>query len=70
MLAKGEVQRIIVDPELEMAIIILHPQAVYKGTVSQIQAYQMIIVNPDRFEEKVRAVEDSLGIKAGTFSKS
>ncbi|XP_043463268.1 paraplegin [Leptopilina heterotoma] len=65
MLAKGEVQRIIVDPELELAIIILHPQAIYKGTVSPIQAYQMIIVNPDRFEEKVRAVEDSLGIKAG-----
>ncbi|XP_051163244.1 paraplegin [Leptopilina boulardi] len=65
MLAKGEVQRIIVDPEAESALIFLHPGAIIKGQVTPIHAFNMRISNPDRFEEKVRAVEASLGIKPG-----
>ena len=65
MLAKGEVSRVIVEPELEMAQIILHPRAVIKGQISPIRVYHMVIPNPERFEEKLRAAEASLGIRPG-----
>lgn len=65
MLAKGEVQKIIVDPEMGMATIILHPRAVIKGVETKSQLYFIMISNPDRFEEKVREVEASLGIQPG-----
>ena len=68
MLAKGEVAKVIVEPELEMAHIILHPRAVIKGKRVPNRMYHMIINNPERFEERLRAVEASLGIRPGRDS--
>ncbi|XP_033223072.1 paraplegin [Belonocnema kinseyi] len=63
MLAKGEVERVIIEPELEMADIIVHRRAIIKGKRVVNRVFRMRINNPDRFEEKLRAVEASLGIR-------
>lgn len=65
MLAKGEVERVSVIPDLELANIRLHPGAVVKGKRVHNRNFTLVIADIGRFEEKVRAVEASLGIKQG-----
>ncbi|XP_014227398.1 paraplegin [Trichogramma pretiosum] len=63
MLAKGEVKQLIVRPEYEMVMIILHDGAVVKGKRSQYRTYHMQMPNTSQLEEKLREAEKSLGIK-------
>lgn len=65
MLAKGEVQEIIVKPELDLVTIVLHEGAVIKGRKSDIRVFQMIVADGSRLEEKLREAENALGIKEG-----
>lgn len=62
MLAKGEVEAIIVRPESEVAIIQLHEGAVIKGKKVNSHFYTLKIPDPNGFEEKVRKAEAELGI--------
>ncbi|NXX73968.1 SPG7 protein, partial [Urocolius indicus] len=62
MLAKGEVQRIEVVPESDFVEIYLHPGGTPRGQVNVTLLYIMRVANIDRFEEKLRAVEDELNI--------
>lgn len=64
MLAKGEVEEVIVRPELDLVTIYLHDNAVIKGRKSEHKTYHMNIVDVEHFEEKLRAAEKSLGIPA------
>lgn len=65
MLSKGEVEEIIVRPDLEIVTIILYEGAVIKGKKTTHRVYHMNVGNIHRFEEKLRETEQSLGVKEG-----
>ncbi|KAL3207013.1 hypothetical protein MRX96_010342 [Rhipicephalus microplus] len=64
MLAKGEVEEIIVRPELDLVTIYLHDNAIIKGRKAEHKTFHMNIVDVEHFEEKLRMAEKSLGILA------
>lgn len=64
MLAKGEVEEVIVRPELDLVTIYLHDNAIIKGRKSEHKTFHMNIVDVEHFEEKLRMAEKSLGIQA------
>ncbi|CAG0895619.1 unnamed protein product [Darwinula stevensoni] len=63
MLARGEVEEIIVRPDTEIVTIILHEGAVVKGKKVDQRTYHMNIINIQTFEEKLREAEMKLGIR-------
>lgn len=63
MLAKGEVEEVVVRPELDLVTIYLHDNAVIKGKRVEHKTYHMNIVDVEKFEEKLRLAEESLGIR-------
>ncbi|CAH0716626.1 unnamed protein product, partial [Brenthis ino] len=65
MLSKGEVEEIIVRPDLEIVTIILYEGAIIKGKRTPHRVYHMNVGNIHRFEEKLRETEKSLGVKEG-----
>jgi spastic paraplegia protein 7 len=65
MLAKGEVAEIIVRPDVDIVTIVLHPGAVIKGRRIDHRTFHMNIIDTNKFEEKLRAAEQRLGISAG-----
>ncbi|KAI8430539.1 hypothetical protein MSG28_000774 [Choristoneura fumiferana] len=65
MLSKGEVDELIVRPDLEIVTIILHEGAVIKGKKATHRVYHMNVGDIHRFEEKLRETEKSLGVKEG-----
>lgn len=65
MLSKGEVKELILQPQVDVVVIILQPDAVIKGRRSGHLRYMMRVGDLDRFEEKLRATEDKLNIRQG-----
>lgn len=65
MLSKGEVEAILVNPNVDHVIILVHEGAIIKGKKSLYNKYFMSVANIEQFEEKLRKVERDLGIKAG-----
>ncbi|CAF4744376.1 unnamed protein product [Pieris macdunnoughi] len=65
MLLKGEVEELIVRPDIEVVTIILHEGAVVKGRKATSRVYHMNVGDIHRFEEKLRETEQSLGVKEG-----
>lgn len=65
MLSKGEVDELIVRPDLEVVTIILHEGAIVKGKRSNHRVYHMNVGDIHRFEEKLRETEKNLGVKEG-----
>lgn len=63
MLSKGEVEELIVRPDMEVVTILLHEGAIVKGKKVTNRIYHMNIGDMRRFEEKLREVEKSLGVK-------
>lgn len=68
MLSRGEVKELILQPQIDMVIIILQPDAVIKGRRTGNLRYLMRVGDLDRFEEKLRATEDKLNIRQGIKS--
>lgn len=64
MLAKGEVEEVIVRPDLDIVTIILHEGAVIKGKKMDQRTFHMNIVDLQHFEERLRESESRLGIRA------
>ncbi|KAI5701820.1 hypothetical protein M8J75_013702 [Diaphorina citri] len=62
MLAKGEVEEIIVRPDVEIVTIILHDGAIVKGRRIDYKTFHMNIADTKSFEEKLREAETRLGI--------
>nr|CAD7426201.1 unnamed protein product [Timema monikensis] len=62
MLAKGEVEEVIVRPDVDIVTIILHDGAIVKGKRMDHKTFHMNIVDINRFEEKLREAEKRLGI--------
>ncbi|KAK9882600.1 hypothetical protein WA026_022228 [Henosepilachna vigintioctopunctata] len=65
MLAKGEVEEIIVRPDIEIVSLVLHDGAVIKGKKADVKVYHMNIVDINKFEDKLREAERRLGIQDG-----
>lgn len=73
MLAKGEVQQIIVKPDVDLVTIILHPGAIIKGKRVDTQVFHMNVVDIEKFEDKLREAERRFGITDGvpvTYERS
>ncbi|CAD6241497.1 GSCOCG00009293001-RA-CDS [Cotesia congregata] len=65
MLAKGEVQELIIKPDIDWVTIVLHDGAVINGKRSILRTYQMIVADATQLEEKLREAEKALGIPPG-----
>ena len=65
MLAKGEVEEVVVRPGVDIVTIVLAEGAVIKGQRVNRRTYHMNIVDVDKFEEKIRVSEARLGIAPG-----
>lgn len=65
MLAKGEVEEIIVRPDIEIVTVILHEGAIIKGRRTEHRTFHMNIVDMKKFEEKLREAEARLGVSPG-----
>ncbi|KAH0808191.1 hypothetical protein GEV33_014600 [Tenebrio molitor] len=65
MLAKGEVEEIIVRPDIEIVTIILSEGAIIKGKKVDNRTYHMNVVDVNKFEDKLREAERRLGIQDG-----
>ena len=63
MLAKGEVQQIVVHPDIDRVVVTLHEGAMLRGRPAPGLVYHMTIPNVQNFETKLRAAEKSLGIR-------
>ncbi|CAG2120070.1 unnamed protein product, partial [Medioppia subpectinata] len=63
MLAKGEVEQLVVKPELDLVTIYLHEGAVIKGKRSDHRTYHMNIVDVPSFERRLRDAERQLAVK-------
>lgn len=62
MLGKGEVEEVIVRPDLDIVTIILHEGAVIKGKKMEQRTFHMNIVDLQHFEERLREAESKFGI--------
>ncbi|XP_063986247.1 paraplegin isoform X2 [Diachasmimorpha longicaudata] len=65
MLAKGEVQELIVKPDMDWVTIVLHDGAIIKGRPAEHRLYQMIVADATHLEEKLREAEAAMGIREG-----
>ncbi|XP_071540541.1 mitochondrial inner membrane m-AAA protease component paraplegin [Panulirus ornatus] len=63
MLGKGEVEEVIVRPDIDIVTIILQEGAVIKGKKVDQRTYHMNIVDLQHFEERLREAEAKLGIR-------
>lgn len=64
MLAKGEVEQVIVRPDADIVTIVLHDGAIIKGRKMEHKHFHMNIADTNKFEEKLRLAERRLGIPA------
>ncbi|KAG7189758.1 hypothetical protein KM043_017422 [Ampulex compressa] len=63
MLAKGEVEGIVVVPMMGKIAVTLHEGAIYKGRRVTGRNFFLTLPDVENFEEKVRKTEENLGIK-------
>ena len=61
MLARGEVEEVIVRPDLNQVTIVLHEGAVVKGRRVEFNVFQMNVADVHVFEEKLREAETKIG---------
>ncbi|GFQ94651.1 paraplegin [Trichonephila clavata] len=65
MLARGEVEEVLVNPEMDLVTIYVQDGAIIKGRKVDHKTYHMKIADIEKFEEKLREVEKNFGIAAG-----
>lgn len=65
MLAAGEVKEIIIRPQYDYVRIILHDGAVINGRRPRYFSYMLSVPDVERFEQRLRQVEKSMGISDG-----
>ncbi|XP_043208534.1 paraplegin-like [Amphibalanus amphitrite] len=63
MLARGEVEEVIVRPDLNQVTIVLHEGAVVKGRRVEFTVFQMNVPDVHQFEEKLREAETKIGVR-------
>lgn len=65
MLAKGEVQKVVIRPGGNIVQVYLHDGAVIKGQRPFLRSYFLQVPNMDNFEKKLRDFEKKMGIAPG-----
>lgn len=65
MLAKGEVERIIIKPDRNMVTVVLHEGAIINGRRVNFRYYYIQVPSVEIFENKLREYERSIGIGPG-----
>lgn len=65
MLAAGEVREIVIRPQYDYVRIVLHDGAVINGRRPRFSSYMLSVPNVERFEQRLRQVEKSMGISEG-----
>lgn len=65
MLACGEVREIIIRPQYDYVRIVLHDGAVINGRRPRFTSYMLSVPDVERFEQRLRQVEKSMGISEG-----
>lgn len=65
MLAKGEVERLIITPKADVVRVILHDGAIVNGVRPLLRQYILQVPSVDTFEHKLREFEKSMGIRPG-----
>lgn len=65
MLTRGEVERVIISPGMNLVRIILHEGAIVNGKRSLLRQYILQVPSIDIFEKKLREFETTLGIRPG-----
>ena len=65
MLASGEVKEIIVRPQYEYVRVVLHEGAIINGRRPRFSSYMLTVPNIERFEQRIREIEKSMGIAEG-----
>lgn len=63
MLSKGEVEKIVINPDQEKAFIYLYPGAIIHGQPVRVRMFTLKFADSQNFESKVRQAEEELGIK-------
>ncbi|XP_037076769.1 paraplegin-like, partial [Pollicipes pollicipes] len=63
MLARGEVEEVIVRPDLNQVTIVLHDGAIIKGKRVEFNVFQMNVPDVHQFEEKLREAETKIGVR-------
>ncbi|CAL1291565.1 unnamed protein product [Larinioides sclopetarius] len=66
ILAKGEVEEVVVNPEMDLVTIYVHDGAIIKGRRVEHKTYHMKIADIEKFEEKLREAEKNFGILTGS----
>lgn len=66
MLASGEVKEIIIRPQYDYVRVVLHDGAIINGRRARFNSYMLTVPNVERFEQRLREVEKSMGISEGT----
>ncbi|GFT93907.1 paraplegin [Nephila pilipes] len=66
MLARGEVEEVVVNPEMDLVTIYVQDGAIIKGRKVEHKTYHMKIADIEKFEEKLREVEQNFGIVVGS----
>ena len=65
MLARGEVEEVIVRPDLNQVTVVLHEGAVVKGRHVEFNVFQMNVPDVHQFEERLREAETRIGEASG-----
>lgn len=65
MLAAGEVKEIIVRPQYDYVRIVLHDGAIVNGRRPRFTSYMLTVPNIERFEQRLREIEKSMGVSEG-----
>ena len=65
MLLVGEVNEVILYPGVNRAIVILRPDAIYKGQRVISPVFRLALPNIDNVEDRIREAEAKLGIPPG-----
>nr|XP_042906128.1 paraplegin-like [Parasteatoda tepidariorum] len=65
ILARGEVEEVVVNPEMDLVTIYVHDGAIIKGRKAEHKTYHMKIADIEKFEEKLRDVEKQLNLHGG-----
>ena len=65
MLAKGEVEEVVVRPGIDLVTIVLADGAIVKGQKVRFRTYHMNVADISKFEEKLRLAEERMGVPPG-----
>ncbi|GAV06972.1 hypothetical protein RvY_16876 [Ramazzottius varieornatus] len=65
MLQAGEVEQVVVKPEINLAVVYLQDGAIVRGRRAEHRVYHMMLQDVGKFESKLREAEAEMGIRPG-----